>query len=138
MDRAISHKEMPLSQIEIELIELVRAAGPFSEGAARSIDLRVKDWPRLVRTAEHHGLAPLAFASIKKCNLLNVAPPSAIEALRLAYMRASVANRFAFEELSQLIERLQRDSISVIVLKGGALALSLYDDPGLRPMGDVD
>jgi hypothetical protein len=129
---------MALSQTEIELIELVRAAAPFSEGAAGSIDLKVKDWPLLVRTAERHGIAPLAFASIKKCNLLNVAPASAIEALRMAYLRASVANRFAFQELSQVIDRFQRDSISVIVLKGGALALTLYDDPALGPMGDLD
>ena len=126
------------TQVESTILELIRAAFPLGESAARLPDLEDTDWPLLVKTADHHGLASLVFASLKKSGLLSLAPKSAIETLRLAYVRASVANQQAFQELSFLIDRFEREKIPLIILKGGALGVTIYPDIALRPMGDLD
>jgi hypothetical protein len=120
------------------LVELIRAAFPFDESAARLPDLKEQDWPLLVKTASDHGIAPLVFAALKESELLSAIPKSAVESLRLAYLRASVANHLAFQELSFWIDRFEREQIPLIVLKGGALGVTIYPDIALRPMGDLD
>ena len=129
---------MPLTQLEKMLVGLIGAAFPLSQKGVTHPRLEEVDWPLLVKTAGNHGVAPLAYAALKKSDLLKVAPESAVEALRLAYLRAGVANRMAFQELSLLIDRFRSEHIPVMVLKGGVLAASLYDDAALRPMGDLD
>lgn len=129
---------MSLTTVERALVDLIGAAFPLNESTAPPPDLTGLDWSQLVRSASDHGLAPLAYAALKKCDLFNVAPKSAIETLRIDYLRASIANRLAFQELARLLDRFERENISAIVLKGGALALTLYDDIALRPMGDLD
>ncbi|HKP88147.1 MAG TPA: nucleotidyltransferase family protein [Blastocatellia bacterium] len=129
---------MPLTPDERSLADLIGAAFSFNESAAPPPDLEGKDWPLMVETATSHGIAPLAYAALKKSDLLKVAPRSAIETLRLNYLRASVANRLAFQDLSYWVDRFRHENIPVIVLKGGALAVTVYDDIALRPMGDLD
>ena len=129
---------MTLTSIESTILELIRAAFPLNESATALPALEDADWPLLVKTADHHGLGPLVFASLKKSCLLNAGPKSEIETLRLAYVRASVANRQAFQELSFLIDRFEREKIPLIILKGGALGVTIYPDTALRPMGDLD
>ncbi len=129
---------MSTTSAESILVQLIRAAFPFGESEERLPDFDNLDWPSLVETAAQHGLAPLAFAALKKCGLLKVAPPVAVETLRLAYVRASVGNRLAFDELSVLLDCFERAKTDVVILKGGALAQTLYDEIALRPMGDLD
>jgi hypothetical protein len=129
---------MMLTHIESTIVELIRAAFPLSQSAAPLPALEDTDWPLLVKTADHHGLAPLVFASLKKSGLSSVGPKSEIETLRLAYVRASVANHQAFQELSFLVDRFEREKIPLIILKGGALGVTIYPDIALRPMGDLD
>lgn len=120
-----------MTETEKRLVALIR-------GGCSAAELKDLDWAALVKAAESHALAPLAYAALKKGGLLKAAPAVAVEALRIAYLRTSVANRLAFQELSSLIDRFRTDDIPVIILKGGALAVTLYDDAALRPMGDID
>ncbi len=129
---------MTLTHIESTIVELIRAAFPFGQSAALLPDLEDTDWPLLVKTADHHGLAPLVFASLKKSGLSSVGPKSEIATLRMAYVRTSVANHQAFQELSFLVDRFEREKIPLIILKGGALGVTIYPDIALRPMGDLD
>lgn len=129
---------MSLTHIENTIIGLIRAAFPLGEGTAQSPDLEDTDWQLLVKTAGHHGLAPLVFASLKKSGLISRAPKSATDTLRMAYVRASVANNQAFQELSVLVDCFERENIPLIVLKGGALGMTIYPEIALRPMGDLD
>jgi putative nucleotidyltransferase-like protein len=135
---------MSLTPVERALVDLIGAAFFPDESAATMPDLAVENclavenWPLLVETANAHGVAPLVYAALKKCDLLNIAPLSEVENLRLSYLRASVSNNLVFQELSNWVKRFERENIPVIILKGGALASTLYDDAGLRPMGDLD
>lgn len=58
--------------------------------------------------------------------------------LRGIRRRAWYENRLLFRRLAPVIEMLHRAGIPTLLLKGAALALLYYPDPGLRPMGDLD
>jgi transposase len=124
--------------VEPALIQLIRTASPFSGPAEKMADFDQYDWPRLVTAASVHGLAPLLFAALKRSDHQFAIPAIERERLRWAYVRSSVSSRFAFQELSRWLDYFKRNQIPVIVLKGGALALTLYDDSSMRPMGDLD
>ncbi len=48
------------------------------------------------------------------------------------------ANQLLFQHVYPLLEHLQVAGVPVMLLKGMALALTVYPNPGLRPMEDVD
>ena len=54
------------------------------------------------------------------------------------YRRAWYENRMALHKLSGLLQLFHAAEIPTLILKGSALALLYYKDPGLRPMADLD
>ena len=52
--------------------------------------------------------------------------------------RAWYENRLLFRRMGPVIEMLHGAAIPTLLLKGAALAVHYYPDPGLRPMGDLD
>lgn len=94
------------------------------------------DWSRVADVAIAERLAPLVYWKQKSNPSL---PGIVAERLRRELYRTSAVNQILFRELALLLEAARaRDLDPVIVLKGAALAASLYDDMALRPMGDVD
>ena len=66
------------------------------------------------------------------------APGAFRAALEAAYWRTKVANLVAFDAVDQLTGALAAVDVPSIVLKGAALAFTLYPDPARRPIGDID
>ena len=58
--------------------------------------------------------------------------------LRDAYRASWAANQLGLRAGRRAIDALQATGTEVLVLKGAALIGSVYEDPGARPMGDVD
>jgi hypothetical protein len=54
------------------------------------------------------------------------------------YAKTASNNRTLYGRLSALLSELGRRGMPAILLKGSALALLYYGDPGLRPMMDAD
>jgi hypothetical protein len=61
-----------------------------------------------------------------------------VKRARDAYKATWLENERRFREVAELLGSLDSLGIETMVLKGVALALLYYQDPGLRPMGDVD
>lgn len=57
---------------------------------------------------------------------------------RWVYERTLSNNRTLYERLSILLSQLNARSMPAMLIKGSALALLYYRDPGLRPMMDAD
>src|SRR5688572_20085760 len=55
-----------------------------------------------------------------------------------AYRRAWLRNQLQMSRAAAVIARLNASGVDTIVLKGAALVNSVYDDPGVRWMNDVD
>jgi hypothetical protein len=95
-------------------------------------------WQRLGRLARTWQVAPLLHHAWR-----NQGPPNLPDALRdqlhQSYRRTAVEALVQQRELNErLLPAFAAAQIPVLLLKGAALAHTLYPAPGLRPMVDLD
>jgi hypothetical protein len=79
-----------------------------------------------------NGIGPLAYGRSRQLW------PELAAALRHDAYSAAAENSYHFQRLQQVIEALQEAQIPLVLLKGAALAGSVYEDPLTRTMSDVD
>ena len=96
------------------------------------------DWDLFLKVARVEGVAPLAYWHFKEANWPAAVPESVRESLADAHRRTAVRNMLRFQELGRILDALAEAEIPVIVLKGAALAATIYPNIALRPMGDLD
>jgi hypothetical protein len=97
------------------------------------------DWSIFIKLAEVEGVAPLIHWTFIHEDISDIEiPPTVITHLRTAYYNTIAQNQVMFKELERILGALNQSGIPVIVLKGAALAATVYPDTGLRPMGDLD
>jgi putative nucleotidyltransferase-like protein len=112
--------------------EPANASDADIEAAARAI----ADWSATIKLASAHGVAAYLRQSLERAGVM--LPADASAALRgtsigaVAHVLSLTAQ---LERISQLFARIQ---IPVIVLKGPALAATIYPAASLRPYGDLD
>lgn len=93
------------------------------------------NWETVESLATRRNVAPLLYEIIRGAHLL----PHSIEAqLRLAYYQNARRNVLLFRELETVLKALGAAQLPVIVLKGAALAHTVYKNPAVRPMCDLD
>jgi hypothetical protein len=93
-------------------------------------------WETLVRRAEAHGLAPLLHSHLREAGVtLPGASATQLIGLVAYHRRVSLAQGRA---LGEALDKLDAAGIRPLVLKGASLARTVYPDPALRPMGDLD
>src|SRR5262245_1318264 len=110
-----------------------RALGSMLTGAPSDTP---SDWTAFTRRAINERVAPLLFSKLASDEDL---PGESRNALRSELYRAEASNLILYRELGRLLECSEKRGLShPVVLKGGALASSLYDEIGHRPMGDID
>ena len=95
-------------------------------------------WERVIASASTLGLAPLLYRNLGRPLLRDRVPPPVLAALGRAAHAAACRMAVQIEALRQITGALERSGIDPILLKGAALALTLYDQPALRPMDDLD
>ena len=95
-----------------------------------------EDWLGMLECAEREGMAPL----LRKHLLESGAdiPASVRRSLNILYRRHQKQARVRLHVLEDLLALFQHHQTTPILLKGSALCLSLYPDPALRPMRDMD
>jgi hypothetical protein len=96
------------------------------------------DWQGILRKAERWGLAPLVYTNLRQAAQPGQVPRGTTERLRHLYHRDTAYGVARREVLRAILGRFLEASVSVIVLKGAALAALVYPSPTLRPMGDID
>ncbi len=96
------------------------------------------DWPSLHRLASAERLDALLYVALLGAGRLQAPPPAVCAGLEAAYWRTKVANLLALDAVDQLAGALAAVDVPVVVLKGAALAFTLYPDPARRPLGDID
>jgi hypothetical protein len=104
----------------------------------RDLVERGPDWQGILRQAERWGLAPLVYTNLRQAAQSGQVPSAITERLRHLYHRDTTYGLAQREVLRATLVRFSEASISVIVLKGAALAALVYPSPTLRPMGDID
>lgn len=97
-----------------------------------------KEWSRLLDELDLHGILPLLYWKMGQLPH-EVRPPEAIEALmRKSFLDCRARSLLMKDRLSKVEETFDNEGIEVLVLKGPALALSVYPDPATRPYSDID
>ncbi len=98
--------------------------------------LKADQWQALAVAAQSHGIAPLLFFRLDSAGWPDTLPASVRRTLQLSFYQALAHNTLLYRELARILAALQE--IPVVVLKGAALAQTLYPHMALRPMADID
>lgn len=93
------------------------------------------DWPALTALAVGEGVAPLLYHVVRGRGLV---PPEVEQTLRHERLRTALRDRLLRAELVTILDALSRQGVDVLLLKGVALAQTVYPAAGLRPMEDQD
>jgi len=117
---------------QISLTWIARAA---VHGSA-SPSLTPGDWERLPYDAEAAHLAPLLDAWLSEHD--HDAPDQVVRQLKALRLRHLAWHRARTRALLDVLDAFERLSIEAIVLKGAALAWTIYPSPYLRSMSDLD
>ena len=81
-------------------------------------------------------LAPLLLMALRRNGV--VADHSVLTYLRTAYLREDLRSRIFHRVLGNVLSALTTRGVSQVVLKGAALAETVYDEPALRHSHDID
>ncbi len=97
------------------------------------------DWDRFLEKSRENGISPLIFFRLNKIVKDNTDIPSDIlEKLKGDYYLNAARNILIFKKLGAILEEFRQAGLEVIVLKGAALAETIYRNLALRLMTDLD
>jgi hypothetical protein len=100
--------------------------------------VRGDDWPGLLGAAEQHGLVPLLWHDITRHAAEQRVPLAARLELEQQTRRHRMHRMVQDARLRQIIVALDRVAVPHVLLKGPALAATVYRPGWLRPYGDFD
>jgi hypothetical protein len=126
-----------LTGIERKLVDLIRA-GHLGADETLRCSIREDEWPALADGALRHQLAPVLHASLNKLRLRDSVPEAVDARLGEAAMFTALEFMRAEAELVLLHDAFNAEQVSFLLLKGAALAPTLYADTSLRPFTDLD
>ena len=95
------------------------------------------NWNYILENANDNRIATLLYYNLQKSGN-DLVPVEVIEQLQKTYKAILARNIIAFNELKQILKSFSESQIKVILLKGVALAETVYPDIALRPFGDID
>ncbi len=97
-----------------------------------------RDWTHdHVEAVRSHRLGPWLYKRLRDCREMGLSAEN-LRSFEKDYGLWSIVSRLRVPALTSALEALERSHIPVAVLKGVYLAQSVYGDPGLRIMTDVD
>ncbi|MBI5870706.1 MAG: nucleotidyltransferase family protein [Actinobacteria bacterium] len=96
------------------------------------------DWPRLLDLTNRHLVTPLVFHYLDSAGLVDAVPPDILARMRHFTVANLARNMQRYAELNRILDSFTASDIPVVVLKGAALAKTVYADESLRQFGDID
>lgn len=95
-------------------------------------------WPDLVHLASVHKLAPLLYRYLNINNGAEIIPPQAWKRLLAIFGETAANSLLSQKEIVAWGNRFAEAGIKAVWLKGAVLAYTVYPDPAMRPMTDID
>ena len=95
-------------------------------------------WDEVVALAAWQRSSCLLGYNLGAAGVSDQVPAPVAEVLRSAYTETAARGMRLGAELERLLVALSGADVDVMLLKGAALVPDYYDDPGLRPMADLD
>jgi hypothetical protein len=96
------------------------------------------DWNKMIEVSLNQEILPLLYYNLDRQGLSNFIPQD-INGVMKNYFYTNLRNNLIIEkEISFVLESANRQGLSIIPFRGFSLIQTLYPDPGLRVMVDVD
>jgi len=96
----------------------------------------VRDWQQVLDLAEHHGVIPLVYQTLRR--VPDAIPAKTLEDLQQRYEHNARRNLKFTAELLRILDCLDAHGIAAIPYKGPVLAETVYGDLTLREFSDLD
>jgi hypothetical protein len=96
------------------------------------------EWDLLIHKAQAEGVGPLIYWELSRSGKISSLPEPVRTSLRAMYFSMRMNNQELIRELKILTRLFDQAGIPVVALKGICFALTIYPDPGLRLMVDMD
>ena len=96
------------------------------------------EWSRLLTFLRAHWIIPLLYRVIGSLPTECRPPETITNELRQDFLVSVVRSLHMERQLGEIITAFSEQSVRALVLRGPALAFSLYPDPAMRPSGDLD
>ena len=94
------------------------------------------EWEKIAVVAMAVGLAPLLHQQLTQSD--RHLPPMARAKLAVLRKAHAKRNKDIADQLAEILAACAQHHVDVLVLKGALLAPTVYADPALRPMNDID
>jgi hypothetical protein len=97
-----------------------------------------REWLELITYLNYHGITPLIYWNIIQLPVV-LRPPKIFKSrMRDIFLRTNVHYQILTRQLREILDAFNKEKIDVLVLKGPALAWTIYPDFATRPIGDID
>ncbi|MGW8192847.1 MAG: nucleotidyltransferase domain-containing protein [Desulforhopalus sp.] len=106
------------------------------KGNLNTFDARHGSWEKLINEAEIQGIAPLVYKHVTAVE--HPIPPQPRRLLQSVYLRHRRSNDIRNRTIAEILATLQKNGVAAILLKGIALINTVYQEPAVRPMRDID
>lgn len=123
--------------LQRELAHLLTGRMPLPASCADTDE----HWRVLVQQAHQDGVAPPLARVLQRAGSAAQLPPVLWQQLYGSYLATQVENTLRYRALGELLAALPSPTdapLPIILLKGADLALTVYAEPGLRRMSDLD
>jgi len=112
------------------------------KGTAKQVRSDMADaqlsWEKLFDIAARLGVGPLLYFRLGEFGLRDMIPAALVERSKNACLSSQARNMKVYAVLQSVLASLAGEGVPVVVLKGAALAVLVYQHIGLRTMADVD
>jgi hypothetical protein len=96
-------------------------------------------WDQSFEIAERHNVAPIVYANLIQCPAAAVHIPEEVQRKYRMYAARNLLRKDArLRRLSQALEFFNKKSIDVLLIKGIALDLMVYENPWFTDSNDID
>ncbi len=97
------------------------------------------DWTTVYQTAKTHGVAPLVFKNLQQCGLESPGLPDEVaHQFKSAHYSNLLKKDRRMERLKQAMPLFRRKNIQVMLIKGAALDMLVYEQPWYTMPQDTD
>ena len=96
------------------------------------------DWDFVIKTSIPHNILPFLYYNINKLAFQNLIPADIFLNMKNYYYSNLKRNVLIEKEIYPLLKTMNSRDIAIIPFKGFALIQTLYHDPALRIMADID
>ena len=116
------------------IIKIIFERENFDKNVYKKIDNKI-----LIKILSSHLLIPIFYFKIKKLKLTKYFADELVQYLKEIYKINKSRNEVLIKETNAIVKILNKNNIDYVLLKGASFINSnLYDDNGIRMVGDID